>query len=78
MPWVREGMSHVLRLGLRSRRMLQVMCVVRHRHLRERHWEVAWVVTLVNADLLHLLLQLVLEHLWQIRPVRIDRVHRIT
>lgn len=71
-------MSHVLRLGLRSGRMLQVMRVVWHRHLREGHWEVAWVVALVNADLLHLLLQLVLEHLWQIRSVGIDRVHWIT
>ena len=79
MPRVREQVaSHVLRIRLRSRRVLpQVVAVVRHRHLRHHgHWEVR-VVPLIETHLLHLMLQLLLQHLRYIWSFGIDRVHRI-
>lgn len=79
MPRVRKQVaSHVLRVRLRRRRVLpQVVAVVRHRHLRHHgHWEVG-VVPLIETHLLHLMLQLLLQHLRYIWSFGIDRVHWI-
>ena len=78
MPRICERVSHVLRSRLWIWWMLQVVAVVWHRHLRHHgHWEVR-VVPLIKTDLLHLMLQLLLDHLWYIcGSFGIECVHRI-